>query len=128
MSDALRRCLLRLLEGPVEGAAFVDRLLLALIAHCAQDPDNGRAISDIESSCSCERRSSCLRAIFKSTNADSSLLTTVLTRFEFELEKGSAMACLTVRNQSLCQLATLIAANTGIMEARRSSVSDEALD
>ena len=104
MSTVLQRCLLRVLEGPVESAVFVDRLLLALFVHCAQDQDNARAIGNVQSCCSCEDAHSCLAGI----TANSTPCPAVLARFESELEKGPAMACLTVCNAFLPVEAALI--------------------
>ncbi|THH10579.1 hypothetical protein EW145_g1240 [Phellinidium pouzarii] len=72
VSNVLRRCIIRLLDGPAENAMFIDRILLSLISHCAKDQDHSRAIMDIEAGCS------------------------LLTESEFELEKTPAMACLVV--------------------------------
>ncbi|KAI5118182.1 hypothetical protein M0805_004995 [Coniferiporia weirii] len=72
VSSVLRRCILRLLEGPDGNVAFIDRFLLSLLSHCARDEDHSRAIKGIESVCS------------------------LLLKSEFELEKTPAIACLTV--------------------------------
>ena len=53
VSDVLKRCIQRALEGSADSvAAFMSRLLLSLLSHAAMDQDHDRAMQDVQDGCS----------------------------------------------------------------------------